>query len=286
MSAISRRTRVHRVEQTRGSETMESAGTVLIGVIGLIAGVLGAALRSAANTLPVATSPVIENVPAVKKASNLAPLNTPETALLSKQDREKVAALLEAGSAPYVVHDIPKVQLLAKRLCEARTEEEVHLLRSELSLTLQHGHQQVLVERLTVACRNAAVRTGFEPLETENAGGGRRMAAVDKSGRILVTEVQVGNDGNISLATETVNITDGSCEGVLDSFEQALEREGVRSSYPERKSTGGVCELAAAKKAAMDWVRRKVKPKPLTNSTEDERRRKQVAATARRLVRS
>lgn len=286
MSAISRRTRVHHVEQTRGSENMEMAGAVLIGVIGLIGGALGAALRSGAKTLPSTRPAVIESVPSVTKMPSPVRLHTPEIALLSRQDREKLTAVLEAGSMPCVVADPPRVQLLAKRLCEARTEEEVHAGRAELNLTLRQGHQQVLAERLTVACRNAAVQTGFQPLATDKTDGGRRMSAVDWAGRLLVTEIQIGNDGNVSLATETVGITDGSCQGVLDSFEEALEREGVRSSSPERKSTGGICELAAAQKAALDWVRRKLVPKPLTKAPDEGRRRKQLASSAQKVLRS
>jgi hypothetical protein len=43
---------------------------------------------------------------------------------------------------------------------------------------------------------------------------------------------------------------------LLNEFDKALEEEGVRSIPPERRHTGGVCQLAAT----CEFLRRKVLP--------------------------
>jgi hypothetical protein len=84
--------------------------------------------------------------------------------------------------------------------------------------------------------------------------------ATDPAGRSLVTEIGTLPSGEASLTTEVVGVRDGSCGQILDRFDATLERLGVHAGPPQRRSTGGVCELAAARdllrKKALGSVRR------------------------------
>ena len=54
-----------------------------------------------------------------------------------------------------------------------------------------------------------------------------------------------------------VGFTDGRCHATLNRFDAAMEAQGVRTEgLPDRKWTGGVCELSMAR----DFIRRKVEP--------------------------
>jgi hypothetical protein len=113
-----------------------------------------------------------------------------------------------------------------------------------------------------LACQQAAVRVGFDRLETlAGLRGELRLIASDPAGRTLVTEIRTGGNGDVGLETEVVGVSDGSCHEILDAFDRSLEAEGIRSAPSQRKFTGGVCELAAAR----EFVRRKVK-RPTTQA--------------------
>jgi hypothetical protein len=79
------------------------------------------------------------------------------------------------------------------------------------------------------------------------------VIATDPAGRSLVTEIGTLPSGEASLATEVVGVRDNSCGQILDRLDAILERLGVHAGPPQRKSTGGVCELAAAR----DLLRKK-----------------------------
>jgi len=101
---------------------------------------------------------------------------------------------------------------------------------------------------LVVACTRASALAGFRAATVVRVSGVQtRIVATSPAGHALVTEIRVSLSGEASLATEVVGLRDGSCQGILDQFDSALEAEGVRGSAPTRRFTGGVCELAAAR---------------------------------------
>lgn len=71
------------------------------------------------------------------------------------------------------------------------------------------------------------------------------------------------------MTTEIVGISDGSCKHIMDIFDRALRNQGVKSSIPKRRFTGGVCEMAAAKEFVQSKVKRE---SPGTLSKNDNKR--------------
>jgi hypothetical protein len=153
---------------------------------------------------------------------------------------------------------------------------------------LEASNQQILVQSLVNAVNQASTKTGFGQVKVDNFQGKTRVIATNFSGQALVTEINTTDQVNI--ATEVIGVTDGSCNEILDRFEQALLEEGVvRDGAPERKFTGGVVDLDAAK----DFIRSRVTPKkvassdrtqPIANSEEQEtlnRRRQQQTQQAK-----
>lgn len=88
--------------------------------------------------------------------------------------------------------------------------------------------------------------------------GQQRIVATDEAGRALVTEIRSGSDTHLpSIETEVVGYTDGRCQPILDRFDASLQAQGVHSDgAPERRFTGGVCELAYAR----EYIRKKIAP--------------------------
>jgi hypothetical protein len=183
------------------------------------------------------------------------------TRVASVADRlevEKAAALLAIAEAPLVVRPAA-VAAHVERLMQASTIEAVQQAERDLVRTVKSEHAHVVSEALAVSCRRASIDAGFVNVETTlGARGDVRVVATDASGRALVSEIHRGDDTHApSIETEVVGVTDGRCHGILDRFDAAMEAQGVRTEdSPERKWTGGVCELSMAR----EFIRNKVQP--------------------------
>jgi hypothetical protein len=171
---------------------------------------------------------------------------------------EKAAALLAISQAPLVVRPAA-VMSHVDRLMEASTIETVREAERDLVHAIKSENAYVLGEALAASCRQASIDTGFVNVETTvGAVGDIRVVATDASGRALVSEIHRGDDTHApSVETEVVGFTDGRCHASLDRFDASMEAQGVRTEgSPERKWTGGVCELSMAR----DFIRQKVAP--------------------------
>jgi hypothetical protein len=137
------------------------------------------------------------------------------------------------------------------------------------------SHQSLFTQQLVLAAQSAAVKVGFKDVRVTNAPDGTiRAIASDDTGRTLITEIGTSIDRAPTLATEIIGSSDESCHEILDAYDRALEEAGVISDTPERKFTGGICELTAAK----EFIRQPVKLKA-TNTTKpktDSQRRSVV----------
>lgn len=185
---------------------------------------------------------------------------------LTPVESAKLTTLMTLQAAPYVCA-ATILQAPMHTLVQAVTETEVAKASRRLMEVVQNGHQQVITRALVTACRNASIQSGFTCVETTpGIDGSIRVIASDAAGRALVSEIRANQEREPSIETEVVGVTDGSCVGILDHFDRALEEQGVRAGTPDRKWTGGVCELAAAKQL-LKKIRPGAKAKP------DDRRR-------------
>jgi hypothetical protein len=194
-------------------------------------------------------------------------------------DAAKASALSALAAAPYYVR-LEAARAGVADLVRATTLEQVRAAEHALLTTVAAAHQPIVVEGLTLACRNAAQAVGLTTIDVAQMGGGLvRMTATDAAGSGVVSEIEAQPNGNITLATEVVD-GDGRCHALLDAFELALERQGVRSDSPDRRSTGGVCQLAAAKA----FVRRRLQPEVVTglNTGGTDRTQEDQSAVERR----
>lgn len=171
---------------------------------------------------------------------------------------EKAAALLAISQAPLAVRPAAVASQIGL-LMSASTVQAVRQAEHDLVQTIKSEHSQVVSEALAVSCRQASIDAGFVEVETTvGASGDIRIVATDASGRALVSEIHEGDDTHApSIETEVVGFTDGRCHAILDRFDAGMEAQGVRiDGSPERKWTGGICELTMAR----DFIRRKVEP--------------------------
>jgi hypothetical protein len=172
---------------------------------------------------------------------------------LSIAETNQVAAL--AIAANYMVND---PQIITQSLQSLQNNPSAQTLQT-CQTTLENAHQQAFVESLSLAVNNAALKVGFMQIASVTTGmvnGKMRLAASDDTGRVLVTEISSDRDLDISMATEIIGSSDRTCNQILDAFHAALEAEGVKMGDRDRKFTGGIIELEAARQ----FVSQKVKP--------------------------
>lgn len=179
----------------------------------------------------------------------------------------QVAALLAADM--YMSANSQTIQQNWTHLKSATSLESTKVALGNLIEQLELNHHQVVVDHLVLACQNAAYKVGFQPLESSATAvnGTVRLIASDDTGRSLVTEIATHPNHPVQMATEIIGSSDRTCEDILDKFETALQEEGVTYAPSQRKFTGGICELEAAKDFVRDRSHQKTQlqnqtPKP------------------------
>ena len=256
MSATNTRSKANEIESIA-----IPAGAIVVGacLVGLAKG-----LSFIAKTAIQATkeSAALTNPQAIKSVSQLRVESKPP--LINMSDKSDIKSLKSQAfkqivSQPFLVADASELKERIATLDNAKSIKELKTAHQNLVQTLENGHQKIFSNALLEAGKRAALKIGFEKIESLPSlkQSVIRFAATDQMGRTIVTEINAPKDRDVRIETEVVGVSDGSCNSILDSFDKALETEGVRSQPATRKFTGGVCELSAVR----DFLRRKPMPK-------------------------
>lgn len=254
MSSVSRRPRVKSVS----SAVLEAAAMSCVEAVGiLVSSAVRALDASSRNAWDQSVQKLAsQSVPAILPACAIqaqVPVVSEgirrelEQHKLAPVESAKLTTLMTLQAAPYLC-DPSALKVPLQTLIQAGTEAEVVKTSQRLMEVVENGHRQVMTRALVTACQNASVQSGFTQVETmPGIDGSMRIVASDTAGRALVTEIRAEQGLEPSVETEVVGVTDGSCIGILDQFDRALEQQGVRAGASDRKWTGGVCELSVAK---------------------------------------
>ncbi len=259
MSEISSRPRVHQVSGAAANAVLKQGAVLVTSIVeGLLGSLPKLARQSHQSNAAVPAAPPHRPAPALAAVRRLFREGEQKKLVstgLPPLETARVAALLEVSRTPYYVLDTGAVREALGRLNLASSLGKLAKSRDECIRTIETSHNVVVVRALVMACRDACLKIGFDRLDLRSGEQGiARVIATNAAGKTLVTEVTAGPRPKIE--TEVVGVSDGSCRSILDSFDAALEAEGVRSGPPSRKYTGGVCELAAARR----FVREKLQP--------------------------
>lgn len=180
---------------------------------------------------------------------------------LSSVEAAQVQAIATLANTGYVIADQQQVMQSVQQILTASSVQQVNAAKQRCTQVLEANNQQVLVQSLTIACQNASLTSGFSQITTQNRQGKIRIIAKNYAGQALVSEIDTTHQ--VQISTETVGISDGSCTEIIAKFEKALEDEGViRQGIPDRKFTGGICELAASQ----DFERNGITPKQTSSA--------------------
>lgn len=245
--------------------------------VGTLSSTAQAVYHTVNQTLDTASPTVIQSVSATRQTAQTLQqqaLQLAQQSHLSIPEAAQVAALVAANA--YVTAEPQTLQNAWKPLQNANSIESAKTALTSFMEQLETSHQGVVVEQLVVACTRAALKVGFEPVQstTTIVNGTVRLIASDQTGRSLVTEIATNPDAAIPMATEIIGSSDSSCETILDAFEAALAEEGVTTAPPQRKFTGGMYELEASR----DFIRQR--PTRQSSQTTNKPRSQKVARSA------
>ncbi len=243
MSEIASRPRVRSISATAASSPVVTA-SALFATAWRSLSTAARAAYSAGTPVPHLASGEISARPVFVRA----PVSLP--ASLPAPEKIKVAALRVLASGNCVVDPDGGWRARLETLQSARTEAEAVEARHALFTALEQSHSNLFARTLSQACVRASAAAGFTRLEETHASPVLRLVASDADGRALVSEIRSNPQGEFDLATEVVGVSDGSCHAILDRFDRALDQQGVRGGPPERRSTGGVCQMPASRDAA------------------------------------
>jgi len=243
MSAVTSRPRVRSVS----SSTIAAAGGVAIVAL------IGRVLREMTTTpQPTAIAAAQVETGLLRSPQSVAR----ELAALASAGRNKgVVATLDAAKAEAlrpladltVAVSPADLKPCIVAVMAAHTTADAQRAALALRSAVVESHDALFRTALRDACATASKAAGFLNVHSVPAVlGGFRMVATDAQGRALVTEFRQAGDDSPELETELVGVTDGSCQGILDTFDIALAQAGVESSGTDRRWTGGVCESALA----------------------------------------
>lgn len=254
MSLVSRRPRVKSISsavlEASAISCVEAIGTMVSNLIGTLDAESRAVWTETSQRLPARRLPVILPLSALQVQMPTVRAGIRQEVAshgLSAVDSARLNVLMTLQVTPFACEPVA-LRNPMERLAEARTETEVNKASGHLIEAAEQGHRRLMNQALITACKNASVQSGFTSVDTrQGLDGCTRVIASDASGRALVTEIRTDQKQEPFLETEVVGVTDGSCAQIMDQFDRALEEQGVRTTVPLRKPTGGVCELAAAK---------------------------------------
>ena len=145
--------------------------------------------------------------------------------------------------------------------------------RAELFRTLQASHLDALLTTVARACTESSRSLAFNTVTIDATPDGlTRIVATDAAGRALVSEISVtGRD--VQVETEVVGVRDGSCTSLLDRYDAEMAAHGVQGDRT-RRTTGGICQLNAARRMLNRLVKPKIEGAPPKSGDGGERRRR------------
>lgn len=288
MSEVSSRPRVRSIECAHGPAIGSALGALLaVGVATLIVETRRA-FRQYSRAVPPVKTKSIDALPALAEKRNrleqkfLGELQASTT--LAPAEALKIAMLASLQASPYAVSGTALEQPL-RAFARAQSLDETRQAQQALLHQLDRAHREALQQSLALACKKASIKVGFTAVQVmPGLNDALRVTASDARGRSLISEINPGDSHrDPSIATEVIGVSDGSCVAILDSFDKAIEEEGVRSEAPDRKYTGGVCELAATREFVQrklqlrsnNWERHTMESPAANYGRKDEPRRSQ-----------
>jgi hypothetical protein len=167
----------------------------------------------------------------------------------ARQNKQKAAVVNTLKRLGYVIEN---KEVITEKIADVITASSVHTKAKVESLMndVERQHTQVYSREVAAVIAEASREIGFANVQIEYNNASPEILAQDAKGRALRSEIHIDHKSKVlSLVSETIGISDGSCRDVMEAFSKALAEHGVKSSATDRKWTGGQCWLPRSRDA-------------------------------------
>ena len=163
-------------------------------------------------------------------------------------ERLKVAALatLAKSNENLLVCDPKEVAVKIQRIVDAETVREVNQEIKSAFKEIKVQHTKTFVSNLARVVTESAVSVGFKKIAIQHSCQGLvRVVGTNHTGQNLVAEIETAK--NIDIHTELIGFSDGSCQGVMRAFDDAMLARGLSVEHKEQMPTFGIPQMSYAK---------------------------------------
>lgn len=161
-------------------------------------------------------------------------------------EANKVAFTLSCQTLPTC--SIPEIGFLENSQTILNAQNTT-ILQSNMSNLLDNVSQQqniILGNTLTLAANNASKAIGFTDITEQKTEDMVRVIAKNDKRQVVVTEIKKNPDGEFYIEAETLNIYDNSCHELLEQYDEALRKQGLKYGKTQKKPTGNTPYLKVA----------------------------------------
>jgi len=158
---------------------------------------------------------------------------------LDAAEAKQAAVICALSELDFVVLNPIIVKEQLQRAFSQKTEREVDQAFKAGFNELNSGQTQIFTSTLGSACAKASVESGFPNVVIKRLPlkQGVLITALNDKGQGLISEITVDKTYQVNTTTEVTGIHDGSCIAVMNRFNDALKRLGVKHSNEKTEST-------------------------------------------------
>jgi hypothetical protein len=208
---------------------------------------------------------------------------------LTQTEKIKLSTVAQLSVSNRLVEVTPDYQKLMDSLANAQTSASAQQAARDLVMESDRAHENLFNTALLSRVEQALVSAGFADVSKQQGTGKEpiRVVGTDEKGRSIVTEISK-HEGETNMQYEVVGVTDNSCKKLMDTFDEALDRAGLRSDTPRRKFTGGISVLPAAKELAVRKMKKYTAPlsKPETFTKKENKNAQKIRSRTTQLIQS
>lgn len=135
------------------------------------------------------------------------------------------------------------------KVASANSPEALKAITKEMLVVTRDNYTNVFISAATTAVVRASRDVAFANIKVFHPEVNLiRVVATDDTDRMLVSEININADNGVSVTSELAGFHDGTCEKVMEDFNNALERHGVKPKKRETKGTKGCPKMSYLKK--------------------------------------
>lgn len=134
------------------------------------------------------------------------------------------------------------------KVASANSPEVLKAVTKEMLVVTKDSYTNAFTTAATTAVVRASRDVSFADIKIFKPEVNLiRVVATDASDRMLVSEIAINADNGVSVTSELAGFHDGSCKKVMEDFNNALERHGLKPKERKSKGTQGVPQMSYLK---------------------------------------